>query len=179
MTFLADGRRKPADADTVATHNGVLRFAVLVYIFHPHRLCIFRSELEYVADFNALFDCYRMLAANGADAAFGCLRNADVLDLADVSCNVQSPEMRIVLVCARNKRIDSLEGFVINNGYVLRQSYGTDKAGMNVHCFRNGCGVNVGTEMIAELCFVDFKVAADKNDDKGVIRIALIQNCLA
>lgn len=50
VVSLADRSRKPAHADAVAAHNGVMQLALSVGILHTHGLGILGAELEYIAD---------------------------------------------------------------------------------------------------------------------------------
>ena len=77
---FADGGGKPADADTVATHDGGLHLTVLIGIAHVHGLRVLFAKLEDVADLNASGGANALLAADRAYGTRISLGNIDKFD---------------------------------------------------------------------------------------------------
>ena len=170
MANFADGGGESADADAVAAHYRVLLVALLVKIGHVHRLCVFRAELEYVADLDAAGYLYRVLAA---------LRKVVVFNLADIARNVETDIVVVLFVRAAGEVSGTLERVVEQNCHVLRQTDRAYKARVKSAFLGDNCGMNRLAEQVCELRFVYVKIAADKNNNIFVRRVLLIHNSLA
>jgi len=90
VAFFTDTCGKTANADAVAAHDGILQRAVLVEILHVHTLGVLITQLEDVADLDAVADAQRMLAADGTDAAGNRACDVHIFYLAEVALDIEA-----------------------------------------------------------------------------------------
>ena len=176
---FAYGGCKPANADAIAPHDGILQLAVLVKILHAHGFGIFGAELEDISNLNATGNAECVLAALGADPAFFYLGEIVERSTGAIPLEAEARVMVFLAVCAAAKVVRSLKRAVEQHRHALGQAERPDVAGHNAAFRRDGCRVDRFAEEIRELGLVCFQIAAQEQYDVFVRRIFLINNRLA
>ena len=171
VAFLADRSAKPSDADAVAAHNRIFRLSVRIKIGHAHRFRIFGSELEDVPDLDSLLNGNHRFSAGRAYRARVNLRNIDIVDVPDIARDVEARIVIIRLVRAADEIAGSGKRTVPNDRNPVGKSERTDKARDDAAFLRDDRRMEFTPEEIAQLGLIDVEIAADKDDDVGIVRI--------
>ena len=157
----------------------MLSNTVCIKISHIHRFCVFCTELEDVTHFDTAADSDNRLSTNRADSAFEDLCNINIFYVSEVTFDVKTCAVVIFFVSTANKVVYTLEGCVKYNLNTLRKTDRTDKAFNDTAFESDKAGMDLFLEVVAKLCFVNFKVASDEYDNVFVSHILLVNNSLA
>lgn len=179
---FAYGGGKPADAYAVAAHDGGLHDAVLIGIAHAHGFGVLGAELEDIADLDT---------ACGADALFAAFgANRALIGLGDININGVGGEITLGghagivetdLIRTAYEVMRVGEGTVEDNGCFCIEAERPYKAVGDIGGAVLICdlGMDLALEEVAELYLVDLKITAEEYDDKPVIGILAVEDCLA
>ncbi len=163
MVGFADRRGKSADADAVASHNRIFCFAVLIIVCHAHGFGIFGSQLEDIADFNSPGNGDCRFSAVRADSALLDFGKVVVFCMGNIAGHIQSGVMIFFFVCAAGKVVQAFQRTVEQYREVfVFQSYRSDVAGLQTTVFGNHSRMDVASQIIGQLGFIDFQIAADE-----------------
>ena len=172
---------KPPHANAVAAHDRVLQLAVPVEILHPHGAGVFIAELEDVAHLDAAADAQVGLAAGRPDATREGLRHVKKCRLLrKVALQAYTGEVVAILICAAYGALDALHRAVKNNLDLIVQADRADGAGHKPAILRDlRGGMDFRLQQVAQLGFIHFQIAPDKDDHIAVILIFLVNHGLA